>query len=437
MSTDAMYNSQSRFLHQKLKVYFSPGQDPVEITRDNYLISSTLFEESGKISDSPFGDVTSNELSCVLLNENGIFNPINTQGPYYGKIRRGLRIEAFIRPDEEEEWDPQGVFYVTDWLTATTGLHADFTAYDALYNVIHGPIPSLPVYKDIPFNEFAEIFFGFFGYTVKTDITTILPYVYTSGYSSNKVFLTDLMKSIVAECFCNHSGEICIISKIATRDTRAKFTDDDQIISIDIKQSITTNYDSVSVEYHQCRELENQKILDVPTVDLKTGMNETSKFTFNSQPVLAVTSVKNTGTELARVITFQASSKDFAAEIQSIADTETSLIVGGTLLDSIKISTGEELEEPLRISSTFIQNENTAQTIKDYCSAYIASNSPSLNLVVRGNPKLQLGDKIEVHSIKYKTDYVGILSNAQYDYEGSLSCKMTLINASFLRGDVV
>lgn len=432
MSTDTMYNSQSRFLHQMLKVYFS-GQEPLEITRDNYLLSTTIFEESGKISDSPFGDVTSNELTGIILNEKGMFNPINAQGPYYGKIRRGIRIEAYIRPDETEEWDPQGVFYVADWTTTSSGMRAEVTAYDKLYNVIHGPLPSLPVYRDIPFNEFAKIYFGFFGYAVNTDITTVLPYVYTSGYASNKAFLTDLMRSIVADCFCNHNGEICIVSKIAKRDTRATFTDADQIISIDIKQSITTNYDSISVMYNKCRELENQKLLDVSDLGVKPGINEIGKLTFSSQPVLGVTSIKTTGTEFAKVTSFNASVKDFRAEVQSAADTMISLVVTGTLLDSVAIQIGEELEEPLRIDSKFVQEESTAQTIKEYCETYISSNSPVLNLIVRGNPKLQLGDKIEVTSVKYKTNYTGIISSVQYDYEGSLSCKMTLTNASVLK----
>lgn len=433
MSTDAMYNAQSRFLHQKLNVYFVPGQNPLEVTRDDYLLSTTILEESSKVSDSPFGDVTSNELSCVLLNSNGMFNPINAQGPYYGRIKRGIRIEAFIRPDGEEEWDPQGVFYVTDWVTGTTGLRADITAYDALYNVIHGPVPPFPVYRDIPFNKFAEIYFGFFGYTVKTDIDTVLPYVYTSGYTSNKAFLTDLMKSIVADCFCDHNGAICVVSKVAARPTRIELTDDDQIISVDIKQSITTNYDSVSVAYNKCRELENQTLLDVPSLELKPGMNETSKLTFSSQPVLSVNSIKTTGTEVAKVVSFEASAKDFSAEIQSTVNTETALLVNGTVLDSVSIQLGDELEEPLKIESRFIQEESTAQAIKDYTESYIESNSPVLNLVVRGNPKLQLCDKIEVSSERYKTSYAGILVSAQYDYDGSLSCKMTLSNASVLK----
>ena len=54
-------------------------------------------------------------------------------------------------------------------------------------------------------------------------------------------------------------------------------------------------------------------------------------------------------------------------------------------------------------------------------------------LTVRGNPKLSLGSLLEINSSRYKTQYVGLLIKASYEYVGSLHCKMTLIDASQLK----
>ena len=95
VSTDEMYNAESRYLHQLFKIHFS-SSEVLEVTKSKYLISSSNLEESYKSSDSPFGDVTSNELTLTLYNENNIFNPINRASKYYGLIKRGVKIEAFI-----------------------------------------------------------------------------------------------------------------------------------------------------------------------------------------------------------------------------------------------------------------------------------------------------------------------------------------------------
>lgn len=433
ISTDAMYNARSRYLHQMLKIHFSPSE-VLEVYKDKYLVSSSIFEESYKMADSPFGDVTSNELSFTLFNNDGIFNPSNTSGKYYGLIKKGVKIEAFIRPDEVDEWDLMGVFYVTDWYTTASALTAEVTANDILHNVLNGPVPSMPVYRNIPFKEFVVIYFAYFGYEVIVDdsINYIIPYVYTSSYSDNKSFLTDLMKSALADCICGHDGKIRILSKIADRVTRAKFTDNDQIVNVSIKQSITTNYDSVAVTCNKSQESTEQVLVDLADMMLTPGVNSTGKLSFSKQPALSIKSVSTDGNDSLKILSYEASAKDFVGNIRSTANTSTNLIVKGTVIDTVAITIGEAKETPLSIDSPFIQKEDVAETIRKYTEAYIEANLPVLELQVRGNPKIELGSMIEVDSNFYKTKYTGILINASYDYAGKLTCRLTLIDASML-----
>lgn len=432
VSTDAMYNAESRYIHKMFKIHFS-SSEVLEVTRDSYLVSSSVLEESYKLSDSPFGEVTSNEISITLFNDDGLFNPKNTSSKYYGLIKKGIKIEAFIRPDEVDEWDPFGVYYVTDWYAS--GLQAEVTANDALYNVLNGSVPSFPVFRRISFAAFAKRYFAYFGYDVKVDssIDTILPYVYTSEHSNNKIFLSDLLKSVLADCFCDHYGDIKIISKVAKRAVRAKLTDDDQIISITVKQSITTNYDSATVTYNKCQESSEKTLIDITDLPLSPGMNSTGKLTMSEHPVLSIRSLKTTGPEVSKVTTFNASAIDFVGTIQSTTDTSTQFNVVGTKLDLVEITVGEDGDAPLNIKSNFIQEEARANIVKEYTEDYLNANMPILELTVRGNPKYQLGDILEVESSYYKTQYTGILIKASYEYIGSLSCNITLADASNLK----
>ena len=43
-----------------------------------------------------------------------------------------------------------------------------------------------------------------------------------------------------------------------------------------------------------------------------------------------------------------------------------------------------------------------------------------------------IGDTVEVHSDKYKIDFVGIVKRTVLKYSGNLTCNMTLLNAEVI-----
>lgn len=432
------YNAETRYLEQKIIIYFS-GIEPLEITRDNFLIDSSILEEAYSPGDStPFGNVTSNELSFSLFNEHGLFNPENTASKYYGLIRKGIKVASFIKPVESYEWDSLGVFYVTDWTTNSNNMTVDVTANDILYNVINGDVPNFSVFRNISFKDFIIKYFSYFGCSVIIDdtINIILPYVYMSAYSDNKSFLTALMCSVLADCFCNHKGEITILSKISQRDVKDTFTDNDQIISISIKQSLVTNYDSAVVTCNKGQEGAEQNLLSINNINLVPGLNSLGKFKTSMSPILCVKHVKTVCKDNIKINSFNASDSEISCILQSTSNTVTSLDITGTTLEIIVSTIGTAGEAPLKVDSKFIQQENVANQIKDYAEAYVNVNTPTLELSVRGNPQLEIGDMVEINSTHYKVKYSGTIIKANYEYQGHLSCSLTLANASLIKKEV-
>lgn len=432
------YNAETRYLEQKIIIYFS-GIEPLEITRDNFLIDSSILEEAYSPGDStPFGNVTSNELSFSLFNEHGLFNPENTASKYYGLIRKGIKVASFIKPVESYEWDSLGVFYVTDWTTNSNNMTVDVTANDILYNVINGDVPNFSVFRNISFKDFIIKYFSYFGCSVIIDdtINIILPYVYMSAYSDNKSFLTALMCSVLADCFCNHKGEITILSKISQRDVKDTFTDNDQIISISIKQSLVTNYDSAVVTCNKGQEGAEQNLLSINDINLVPGLNSLGKFKTSMSPILCVKHVKTVCKDNIKINSFNASDSEISCILQSTSNTVTSLDITGTTLEIIVSTIGAAGEAPLKVDSKFIQQENVANQIKDYAEAYVNVNTPILELSVRGNPQLEIGDMVEINSTHYKVKYSGTIIKANYEYQGHLSCSLTLANASLIKKEV-
>lgn len=431
VSTDEMYSSESRFIHKKYVIHFSSTKT-LEVTKADYLVSSTVYDEAYKLADSPFGEVTSNELTLSLFSDNGIFNPENTSGTYYGLIRNGIKIEAFVRPDEVEEWDRLGVYYVSDWSTDSNNLSVEVVANDSMYKVLNGAVPSLPVLRNVKASKFLTNYFGSFGLEVNLDnfVDVTVPFIYTSGYNSNKVFLTDFLKAVMADCFCDHSGIITVVSKTKERSLRTTLKDNDQIINIKIKKSLTNAYDSAAISLNKCQESIEQSLLTVANLPLVTGMNNSGDIAMSKSPVLSVKSLYTQGTKASSVTSFLATASDIACTIQSTADMETKLEVTGTVLEVVNSTLGEIGDSPLKVESKFIQTDEMADKLLTYVKDYVDANMPTLEMVIRGNPKLQLGDMIEVDSDFYKVHFKGILIKCNYEYQGNLSCTCTLAEAS-------
>lgn len=427
ISTDAMYNAESRYLHKMYRIHFSSTQI-LEVVKSNYLISSSILEETSKTSEKPFGDITSNELELSLLNDNGIFNPKNVRGPYYGLIRSGIKIEAFIRPDRVDEWDPIGVFYVTDWSTSSNGMTAEVVANDKLYSILNAPVPSMGIIRNVKLSTFLSDYFALFNasITVDTSVDITLPYIFTSGYSDNRGLLLDLMIAALADCYCAHDGSIIVMHRTAPRDTRATFTDSDQLISVAIKQSISTDYDSASVTYHAMQESPEQEVLSISSLRVEPGVTKTELTKFSTEKVVSVKSVRVEGSS-TKPITFAATADNIVISLQSTSSEEVGIKVVGTVLDTVSSVVSTEGFSAVNLDSRFVQTVDNANEVLAYSNRYVNEAVSTVELTIRGNPKIELGSKVLVDSTKYRLQYTGTLVKAQYKYDGGLSCTVTLM----------
>lgn len=427
ISTDAMYNAESRYLHKMYRIHFSDTKI-LDVVTSNYLISSSILEETSKISEKPFGDITSNELELSLLNADGMFSPKNTKGPYYSLIRNGVEIEAFIRPDGVDEWDPIGVFYVTDWNTSSNGMTADVIANDRLHSVLNAPVPSMGVIRNVKLSDFLTEYFALFGadITVDASVDTTLPYVFTSGYSSNRNLLADLMVAAIADCYCLHNGNIVVRRRTAPRDLRATFTDSDQLISVAIKQSISTDYDSASVTCNAMQESAEQEVLSISSLPVGLGVTSTDLTKFITSNVVSVRSIR-VDSYSAKPIAFNATADNIVISLQSTSREEVTVKVLGTVLNKVSSVVSTEGTSAVSLNSNFVQTLDNANQLLTYSDRYVNEAASTVELTIRGNPKIELGSKIRINSTKYKLDYTGTLVKAQYKYDGGLSCTATLM----------
>jgi len=441
LSTDDNYNADSRAIEQKVKITFE-GMKPVEVFRNDYLVSVSVLEEAHSQNNStPFGTVTSNEVDIELLNDQGIFTPSNQSSPYYGKMKRGVKIEPFIRPmteegEEEYEWDPLGVYYVTDWSATVTGLLATVTANDKLYDLFTDNVPDYKVHEDVAIKDFYKDILALLAVTGDIDdsLTDTLDYAYI--VSAPKTLLSDLGLASMVDCFCKHDGSIKVQNLKNIGDVRATITDSNQIISASITQSIVQSYDGVAMQCHHIQESDVNSVLSNTSVDIPNGETKWENIQFSQTPVYRILYTMITGASDAFVDIDKIYPTNISYTVDS-ADTDRedcSVTFYGTYLEHNKEDLSTEGENLLKVDNIYVQDTEKAIALRQHLIAYLYNWLPILELEIRGNPKFELGDIITAVSTRYNLNYTGVVIKQTFDYSSSgLTGTLTLLNVDILK----
>ena len=377
-----------------------------------------------------------------LLNEGGIFSPTNNKSPYYGLMKKGIKIELFIRPvveseneDEQYEWDPLGVYYITDWQAKVTGLIATITANDKLYKAFSKDLTALPISRNKTQKEFYEYIFDNLGLQGDIDKTlnTLIRYAYIDR--STKELLSMLNMSALADCFCKHDGTLKVQHLTNIPALRATITDNDQVLSVKIEQSLDYDYDGVNLVYNLPQESNVQCVLSLKDMIIPRGISKRNNVSLTGTPLLKLCYSILSGVK-AHISSIEATpvSVNFSIDNPEIETEDCTVDIYGTLLVNNEVTLGKEVENCLVINNLYIQESAYANIVYNHLNAYIRNLLPILELEVRGNPKLELGDVIQVDSDKYNLHYKGLLIRQTFDYDGSLKSTITLLNTSILGG---
>lgn len=432
---DADFNATSREIFMRLDIYLD--EIPLEVTKENYLIDASWLEEGSADSSNPFGAVSSNEFSFRLYNENGLFSPTNTSSIYFGKIRNGLKIVPFIRAIDTD-WQQLGEYFVTDWSAAITGTYADVTANDKWYQIFNSIAPNYPVLLNIPFKSLLSEVYTMMGYEVEIsdELIEILPVAFIEGTPLD--FTQEILSGALAFCTCNKVGLPVIYPFSSSRNIRATITDSDQIKAVSVTQSTTKTYDGVELTYALPSYTESSKLVELTDLEVPAGYSNVLNVLSTSTPVLKHTLVSIQSTlEKISLVKYTASSQLLSFELfnPSEVTVAASLSMYGIPVIFTEVVLTDNGTSLLKFNSRYIQTATYASKYKELLGNVVDSTVPFLNLSVRGNPLLDIGDRIQVSSAKYNLFFDGIIQRMAYTYDGGLTCEMVLMNSAVLEED--
>lgn len=434
LPVDADFNAATRTIMVKVDVYLNGiSAAPVSITRDNYLIDLSLLEEA-TAGDTPFANVSANEAIINVYSPQGIFNPANPDSPYYGKMQRNVTVKIYVRTSVGQDWYQMGKFFVTDWSANLSSDMATITADDCLYDVYGRDGVDLPVQRNIAVSTFLTNFFTHFNITpvIPPTLTDMLEIAYIN--QDNKEFLTTLVEAYVLSCNVSHSGDVTIRRLASPQSVRATLTDADQILTLNAKLSINSDYDTAFLTYYTPSESSERVLLDIANVDIAPG-SSVLNYMLSTRPLLRLKHVALLSeVGLCTCTAAQCTSKAIQLTVSNPATdaVNTRIVINGTSVDAISHDLGEQGQNTLKMDNIYIQTPEHAQRQLQFMQGFVSSNIPVITAQIRGNPLLEIGDKIELSSARDNVVFTGILMRQQYTYNGGLSSEITLLNSALV-----
>lgn len=434
-SASSYYDKSTRHILGKLEIFFDGYEnEPITIDMSNYLIDYQIVEEASAEDKNPLGAISANELTFTLTNFKGIFSPSNVNGPYYGKIKTGVMVKPYIKPGNAINWTPLGVYFVSDWNSKMGSATAFVTCCDVIQDLLLSPMPDLDVKLNVTFASYIKYvlrMYGFANAEVDEKLNMLLPYGFIA-YDKTPDLLQAIVEASMSVLVATRLGSLAV-KKLRRSTPVATFTDSNQLISVDIEQSIIKTYNGVKLTYVIPQLSEDREVLVVDNLGIPKGTTTHNLIKY-SKPVFNISAVAISG-DVPSVIE-KYTSTNFGITLVTRLDAEEStsakLSVTGKNIDLVEQELNDGLTNMLEVYNPYIQISNYAANYKESLTNFVNADIPVLELTVRGNPDITIGETVEVHSAKYKIDFVGIVKRTVLKYSGNLTCNMTLLNAEVI-----
>ena len=423
---DASFNAESRTIIAEIDIW-STESSPITVTRDNVLVDFDLLEEASADSKNVFGAISANEFSFSLYNEGNQYSP---QGR---NIRRGVKVQPRLAV-QGHDWIGLGDFYISNATTSVDGSVVNVTATDCLENVFNTELRDSEALIEVPYSTVYTTLLSKLGvpHKVSDELNEVLKY----GFLHDKPgeTLQELTIGAMALCNVNRLGEVEVSPLYGSRELRATLTDNDQIISIPTSISNVRSFDSVSLTYYNAQLTDQEEILRVKDFEIPPGVFKSNEIQFSQFPVAILSGVGLRSEDPVELTSYKYSAHAIQIETtnQTGRDLPVEISAYGKYIDFIPTVRTSDGAEQYKIDNKFIQSEAYAEKVYSLMERYANSYMPYLDLEVRGNPSLLIGDKIRVESQRFGIDFTGILYRAKYTYDGGLKCSMTLLDSSIL-----
>ncbi len=428
-----LYNADSRSIDAQVLMYLTDV--PIVLDKESYLMSFNMLEELGSDSAANVsGEVSANSLDLKLFNDNGIFSPSNTASIYYGLMKAGVKAVVQIRPDSEAAWDDLGTFYVSDWYAEVTSLCASVTCYDRLKDALNLARTTYIKSGSTFIEAFDDILTSAaLPRDIDQSIAGTLDWWY--GLTPISKTLRGLAGASLSAIFCDRHDKVNVLNLQSVKSVIATVTDDDQIISATVPQSINRDYDGITLTLNNTQLSDVTTVLDIKKLDVAAGSTKLTGMMFSNPSVVILDEIQlASSNQLVKPGLVSYTPSDMALDVVNtdVLPATCALAVQGRHIEVTKVVHASYGTNALSVDNAYIQNGDAATRVAESLNKFVVNNLPFLELSIRGNPSYTLGSKITAISSKYNILFTGIVKRATYTYDGSLKCTLVLLDSRIL-----
>lgn len=439
----------------KIVEFFTSVQETYE--GDDILLINLLEEREFSNGSLPIGNISANEIEVRLNNIDRKFDAGNQESSLYELLKANRRIKAwigveitetkrsfvlpFMSVEEEQEpyiqWIPLGVFWSGDWLVPENEVYAHTTGRDRLELLRKSTYSTSQVDRDTNLYELAEKVLmdaEVEDYWIDEELKEFpIPYAYFESLSHREA-LRQISEACIGQCYCDRSGAIRLEGPSFLANERTEKTLDitkDDYFTLDqhVQWSQIANY--IEVETQPLRPLPVQEVYrSNDPYSISAGATRTLTVFFNEPPVIDAEAIIE-GDGMIQSATYYAWGANVT--VYSIMAGEFTLVVNGRPLTIINKERAIAQDEDSiidngRLTYTFpknhlVQRLDVAQKIADKLLYSFKNPRRDISISWRGNPALELADKITAPDFDRTADFY--VTSQTLEYDGGLNSTVT------------
>lgn len=408
------YTDISRQVYMRVIIQFPT---PLVATIDNYLVDVYWTEETGAPSHYPYGSVTADKASITLYSPKGLFDPNNRASKYFGSIKRGLKVFIEIKT-HSTDWLNLGTFYVQDWSYNSASGTASIDVADKIQDKLKDSEPIPNILLDVGLKDACESL-GI----IAEDLVTFKSFSTDKSWSETVDLICEATR-----CFCTTDRQDNIVMRRPVLSAPYNIDDDTLLISIKNKSNLPTPSGDIVIEYGVPQIERNVSVLQLTNEEIIEGANELGTFQTSVKHVLHY-SVGNISNVPSAKISYSGTANNINLIVESLSDGLADITVRADVINYVMKQLGNTANNNSTIYSNYlVQDEISARYLRDMYGAFVNLEAPVLEIDTRGDPNLRVGDTVKLSSIKYNTNFEGIVIRHEYKYTGSLTCTTTLLH---------
>lgn len=404
------------------------------------IVEIRLLEEREASQGSlPVGNISANEISIRLANEGGKFDVTNPFSPLAGLLKPNRRIRAWlgIRDDSngQEEWVPLGTFWSLDWDSPDDTLEAQVRARDRLELLRKSTYQPGQVQQNVSLYALAEQVLHDVGllpgeYWIDPVLQqTVIPWAWLQPMSHREA-LRLIAEAALAVVYADRDGVVRIETMGRVPATPVlTITADDYFppLQAPSRQDQVANEIVVTTQPLRPADAPQEVYRSTTPISVPAGQTVTVRVQYNQPPVIeAEASLVLPPAEVSITdVTYFAWGAEVTIQNTGTSAVDVTLVITGKPLS---VQGGEQVvaRDPVSITENgvlryqypdnpLVQTLAQAQAIATALLASAKDPRRDLELEWRGNPALELGDRVtvvgqDVHVIRQEITWAGALS---------------------------